>query len=55
LNAQIANDEKCSLACSIEKAHIQNIKEFLCHANDIEQVSQSLSLLKQSELLQTLS
>jgi len=39
LNTQIANDEKHSLACSIEKAHVQNIKEFLCHANNIEQVS----------------
>jgi hypothetical protein len=39
LNAQIANDEKCSLACSIKKAHVQNIEEFLHHANDIEQVS----------------
>ncbi len=25
LNAQIANDEKHSLACSIEKAHVQDI------------------------------
>ncbi len=55
LNTQIANDEKHSLACSIEKAHVQDIEEFLRHANDTEQVSRSLSLLKRSELLQMLS
>jgi len=55
LNAQIANDEKHSLACSIEKVHVQDIKEFLHHVNDIEQVSQSLSLLERSESLQMLS
>jgi len=55
LNAQITNNEKHSLACSIEKAHVQDIKEFLRHANDTEQVSQSLSLLEQSESLQMFS
>ena len=55
LNVQITNDEKHSLACSIEKAHVQDIKEFLRHVNDIKQVSRSLSLLKQSESLQMLS
>jgi len=54
LNVQIANDEKYSLACSIEKAHVQDIKEFLHHANDTEQVSRSLLLLERSELLQML-
>jgi hypothetical protein len=39
LNTQIANDEKHSLACSIEKAYVQNIEEFLHRANNIEQVS----------------
>ena len=53
LNTQIANDKKHSLTYSIEKAHVQDIKEFLHHANDTEQVSWSLSLLKQSESLQT--
>jgi len=38
LNAQIANDEKHSLDCSIKKAHVQDIKEFLHHANNTEQV-----------------
>jgi len=55
LNAQIANNEKHSLTCLIKKVHVQDIKEFLHHANDTEQVSWSLSLLKQSELLQMLS
>ncbi len=55
LNAQITNDEKHSLACSIKKAHVQDIKEFLHHANDTEQVSQSLSLLKRFKSLQMLS
>ncbi len=52
LNTQIANDEKHSLTCLIEKAYVQDIKEFLCYANDTEQVSWSLSLLKHSESLQ---
>ncbi len=52
LNAQIANDKKHSLTCSIKKAHVQDIKEFLRHVNDTEQVSWSLSLLKRSESLQ---
>ena len=55
LNAQITIDEKHSLACSIEKVHVQDIKEFLHHVNDTEQVSRSLSLLKRSKLLQMLS
>jgi len=55
LNAQITNDEKHSLACLIKKAYVQDIKEFLHHANDTEQVSQSLSLLERSESLQMLS
>ncbi len=54
LNAQITNDKKHSLACSIEKAHVQDIKEFLHHVNDTEQVSRSLLLLKWSESLQML-
>ncbi len=55
LNAQIANDEKHSLACLIKKAHVQDIEEFLCYLNDTEQVSRSLSLLKRSKSLQMLS
>ncbi len=55
LNAQITNNEKHSLACSIEKVHVQDIKKFLHHANDTKQVSRSLSLLKRSESLQMLS
>jgi len=39
LNAQITNDEKHSLACSIKKVHVQDIEEFLHHVNDTEQVS----------------
>ncbi len=54
LNAQITNDKKHSLTCSIEKVHVQDIEEFLHHVNDTEQVSRSLSLLKWSESLQML-